>query len=413
MVRAGGSASRIIGDRRRVLGGCQPAWQQPVGCVRESRWTPNAQGFPALGSHSPASDGRREHPVPDDSGDVLADDTSKVPTSPLEMGRGQMFSRGRRASVPYRGMWPAGVARPALQETLVGVLDVRKKAAARPLAAEAAAFSPVLGPRTGVTAGTVDLSSRTGSIGPVEVAEISIPVVAGVRFSAVAEVHFSADDVDDDTSVVRASGQRSMDCVIPRTIPGMEKETMMRRSVPEPLGGGASSGADRAFGSGKAPGRWTYGRGASSGTDRTFGSGKAPARWTHGGGTSSGTDRAFGSGKAPGRWTSEGDVCCGTVRAFGSVDSPELWTAPVLEPIEHSVLEKRLDGGPMEGMLDSEPLEHLVLDVDLDRRPMEGMLVQESLEHSVLDVTSDRESGVGLSGTVRAFGSGPCNDREH
>ena len=132
MVRAGGSASRIIGDRsatdpgggRRVLGGCQPAWQQLVGCVRESRWTPNAHGFPALGSHSPASDGRREHPVPDDSGDVLAEDTSKVPTSHLEMGRGQMVPRGRRASVPYRGMRPAGVAGPALQETPVGVLGV-------------------------------------------------------------------------------------------------------------------------------------------------------------------------------------------------------------------------------------------------------------------------------------------------
>ena len=44
MVRAGGSASRIIGDRgatdpgagKRVLGGRQPAWQQPVGCARGS-----------------------------------------------------------------------------------------------------------------------------------------------------------------------------------------------------------------------------------------------------------------------------------------------------------------------------------------------------------------------------------------
>ena len=31
-----------------------------------------------------------------------------------------MVPRGCRASVPYRGMWPAGVAGPALQETLVG-----------------------------------------------------------------------------------------------------------------------------------------------------------------------------------------------------------------------------------------------------------------------------------------------------
>ena len=81
----------------------------------------------------------------------------------------------------------------------------------------------------------MDLSSRTGSSDPVEVADISIPVVPGVRVSAVVEVHSSADDVDEDTSVVRASEQLSMDCAIPRTAPGIENETMMRRSVPEPL----------------------------------------------------------------------------------------------------------------------------------------------------------------------------------
>ena len=44
MVRVGGSASQIIGDRgatdpgggKRVLGGRQPAWQQPVGGARRS-----------------------------------------------------------------------------------------------------------------------------------------------------------------------------------------------------------------------------------------------------------------------------------------------------------------------------------------------------------------------------------------
>ena len=53
MVRAGGSASRIIGDRsatepgggRRV-----PGWQKQVGRVRGSHWTPNTQGFRPLGA---------------------------------------------------------------------------------------------------------------------------------------------------------------------------------------------------------------------------------------------------------------------------------------------------------------------------------------------------------------------------
>ena len=48
MVRAGESASRIIGDRgvtdpgrgKRALGGRQPAWKQPVGGTRRSPWTP-------------------------------------------------------------------------------------------------------------------------------------------------------------------------------------------------------------------------------------------------------------------------------------------------------------------------------------------------------------------------------------
>ena len=73
-----GSSETIVqltpGGGGRVLGARQPARQQPVGCVRESRWTPNAQGFPTVGSHSPVDDGRRERPVPDDSGDVSAND---------------------------------------------------------------------------------------------------------------------------------------------------------------------------------------------------------------------------------------------------------------------------------------------------------------------------------------------------
>ena len=44
-----------------------------------------------------------------------------------------------------------------------------------------------------------------------------------------------------------------------------------------------------------------------------------------------------------------------------SLDGGPMEGAPVLEPIEHSVLEKPLDGGPMEGMAVLEPLEHSVL----------------------------------------------------
>ena len=111
-------------------------------------------------------------------------------------------------------------------------------------------------------------------------------------------------------------------------------------------GGGASSGTDRAFGSGKAPGRWTYGGDINGyGTARAFGSGDDLGRWTfrenvglgtvdafgskcypgrstHGGDTKSGTVRAFGSGDGPGQWTYGGDVTFGTVGPFGSECSP-------------------------------------------------------------------------------------------
>ena len=57
--------------------------------------------------------------------------------------------------------------------------------------------------------------------------------------------------------------------------------------------------------------------------------------------------------------------------------------APVLVPIEHSVLEKPLDGGPMEGAPVLEPIEHSVLEKSLDGGLMKGISQLEPLEHSV------------------------------
>ena len=96
-------------------------------------------------------------------------------------------------------------------------------------------FSPALGPQTRETAGTVALSSVAGTIAPVDFAGISVPVVAGMKFSAVAEVHSSAVDVEDDTSVVRASEQWSDGRWDPRKSPGMVDIPMTEISVPEPL----------------------------------------------------------------------------------------------------------------------------------------------------------------------------------
>ena len=171
MVRAGGSASRTIDDRDAPDpggGGGSESWGRGAptglgtagGMYPQISMDPNAQGFPALGSLSPAEGRRRERPVPDNSRDVLAKDTPKVPTSPLEMGRGQAVPLGRSVGVSQRGMRPAGAVRPSQQNAPVGVLDVRENPAVRPLSAEAVEFSPTLGPRTGVTAGLVNSEVR-------------------------------------------------------------------------------------------------------------------------------------------------------------------------------------------------------------------------------------------------------------
>ena len=65
--------------------------------------------------------------------------------------------------------------------------------------------------------------------------------------------------------------------------------------------------------------------------------------------------------------------------------------APVLEPIEHSVLGKSLDGGLQEWMHVLEPLEHSVPAITWIDRPMEGTPVLEPLEHSVLEKSSHDE----------------------
>ena len=63
--------------------------------------------------------------------------------------------------------------------------------------------------------------------------------------------------------------------------------------------------------------------------------------------------------------------------------------APVLEPIEHSVLAKPLDGDPMKEMSVLEPLEHSVLLTAWNGGPMEGAPVLVPIEHSVLEKPLD------------------------
>ena len=72
-----------------------------------------------------------------------------------------------------------------------------------------------------------------------------------------------------------------------------------------------------------------------------------------------------------------------------ALDGRPMEGRPVLEPLEHSVLEMALDGRPMEGIPVLEPLEHSVLEMAVDGGPTAGISVLEPLEHSVPDAAID------------------------
>ena len=75
---------------------------------------------------------------------------------------------------------------------------------------------------------------------------------------------------------------------------------------------------------------------------------------------------------------------------------PMAW-APVLEPLEHSVLEKSPDGGFTEGTPILEPLQHSVLEKSPDDGCKEGASVLEPLEHSVREKALDDRPMVGFA----------------
>ena len=130
------------------------------------------------------------------------------PRMPSELGRGRMAPLGRNVGVLQRGMRPAGVIGPARQAAPVGVRNVKRKSAVRPLSAEAVEFSPTIGHKIDVITGQE--TSGAGGVAPAVVADVPVLTEAGVRFSAVAEVHASAMELDDDVLVVQASEQRAV-----------------------------------------------------------------------------------------------------------------------------------------------------------------------------------------------------------
>ena len=108
----------------------------------------------------------------------------------------------------------------------------------------------------------------------------------------------------------------------------------------------------------------------------------------------------FGSGRCPGgrpmEWVPVLEPLEHSVLEM-ALDSRPMEGRPVLEPLEHSVLEMAQNGGPLEEMSNLEPLEHSVLNVALDGRPMEGIPVLEPLEHSVLELALDSRLMEGMT----------------
>ena len=217
MVWAGRSASRAIDDSDAPDpgGGHHPAWRQPKDGTHRPRWTPNAQGFPALGSLTPAEEKRRDRSVLDSGTRVVARNSMMESISRSERDGGHMAPLGRNVGVLRRGMRPAGVSGPARR------------------------MAPV--------------------------ADVPVPTAAGVTFSAVAEVHASSSVIDDDILVVQASEQHTV-C---STDPGKVPETL---SIP--AGGHTRHRAVEAFSSEDRPGRYTYGGDSGPGAVSAFGSGR-------------------------------------------------------------------------------------------------------------------------------------------
>ena len=116
MVRAGGSASRIIGDQGTTdtgggYGGSrrgQPTWQLPVGRGLRHSWASSTHAFPPLGSHPTEVSGQDNRQLPVQVKSVLESRNPIVPDSQIGMGRGSLSVDPRCPEVRSLG-WGCGL----------------------------------------------------------------------------------------------------------------------------------------------------------------------------------------------------------------------------------------------------------------------------------------------------------------
>ena len=98
MVRAGESASRIIGDQGRTdpgggecvspVGRCRPTWHLPMGHEHGPGWSSSTQAFPPLRSHPAGMHRRDNRGMPVLAQSVLGRRDQVVPDPPIGMGGG-------------------------------------------------------------------------------------------------------------------------------------------------------------------------------------------------------------------------------------------------------------------------------------------------------------------------------------
>ena len=106
MVRAGGSASRTISDSNTPDpgGGHRPAWKRLKDDTHGPRWT---QGFPVLGSFTPAEKDRRDHAVQSHAAVVDKDSKMDALCRP-EWDGSHRAPLGRLIKAPRWRMRPTG-----------------------------------------------------------------------------------------------------------------------------------------------------------------------------------------------------------------------------------------------------------------------------------------------------------------